>query len=122
ALSEGLFGWQVTDCLVTMTDCGYPRGGPTPADFRLITQLVLMTALDRAGTGVCEPLADVSLEMPSSTTTGVLALLRRLRGRVRGQFSASGMSQVDAVIPLARVRVLQHQLPGLSMGEGILET
>ena len=23
ALTEGLAGWQVTDCVVTMTDCGY---------------------------------------------------------------------------------------------------
>ena len=30
--------------------------------------------------------------------------------------------RVDAVLPVARVRGLQHQLPGLSMGEGILET
>jgi ribosomal protection tetracycline resistance protein len=40
---------------------------------------------------------------------------------VRGQFSASGLSKVDAVLPVARVRALQHQLPGLSMGEGIIE-
>ena len=26
------------------------------------------------------------------------------------------------MLPVARVRTLQHQLPGLSMGEGILET
>jgi ribosomal protection tetracycline resistance protein len=52
----------------------------------------------------------------------VLAALGRLGGRVRGQFTANGLSKVDAVIPVARVRALQHQLPGLSMGEGILET
>lgn len=48
-------------------------------------------------------------------------MLGRLGGRVTGQFSASGLSRVSAVLPVARVRVLQHQLPGLSMGEGILE-
>jgi ribosomal protection tetracycline resistance protein len=49
-------------------------------------------------------------------------LLGRLGGRVRGQFSANGITRADAVMPVARVRTLQHQLPGLSMGEGILET
>ena len=29
---------------------------------------------------------------------------------------------VDAVLPVGRVRDLQHQLPGLTGGEGILET
>jgi ribosomal protection tetracycline resistance protein len=51
----------------------------------------------------------------------VLAALGRLGGRVTGQFSANGVSRVAAMMPVARVRTLQHQLPGLSMGEGILE-
>ena len=92
------------------------------ADYRRLTQLVLTTALERAGTWVCEPLADLSLEVPVETSQGVLALLGRLGGRVRGQFSANGVSRVQAMLPVARVRTLQNQLPGLSMGEGILES
>ncbi|MEA2518046.1 MAG: ribosomal protection tetracycline resistance protein [Chloroflexota bacterium] len=122
ALKEGLAGWQVTDCRVTMTDCGYLSPTSSPADFRRLTELVVMTALDRAGTWVCEPLVDFTLEAPSSTAPGVMAALGRIGGRVRGQFSANGMSTVDAVLPAARVRQLQSQLPGLTMGEGILET
>ena len=122
ALAEGLAGWQVTDCLVTMTDSGYMSPASSPSDFRRLTQLVLATALDRAGTWVCEPLADLSLEMPSSTAPGVLAMLGRLGGRVTGQFSVGGTSRVAAVLPVARLRTLQHQLPGLSMGEGVLES
>ena len=122
ALLEGLAGWQVTDCRVTVTDCGYAAPVSTPSDFRRLTQLVLMTALDRAGTWVCEPLAELSLEMPASTAQGVLAALGRLGGRVTGQFSAADLTRATAVLPLARLRTLQHQLPGLSMGEGILES
>jgi ribosomal protection tetracycline resistance protein len=121
ALAEGLAGWQVTDCRVTMTDCGYTSPATSPADFRRLTQLVLATALDRAGTWVCEPLAELSLEMPAPTAPGVLGALGRLNGRVTGQFSANGVTRASAVLPVARVRGLQHQLPGLSMGEGILE-
>jgi ribosomal protection tetracycline resistance protein len=122
ALAEGLAGWQVTDCRVTMTDCGYASPVTSPADFRRLTQLVLATALARAGTWVCEPLADLALEIPTLTAPAVLGTLGRLGGRVRGQFSANGLSRVDAVMPVAQVRSLQHQLPGLSAGEGILET
>src|SRR6185503_4418886 len=121
ALSEGLAGWQVTDCRVTMTDCGYTSPATSPADFRRLTQLVLATAVDRAGTWVCEPLAELSLEMPAPTAPGVLGALGRLNGRVTGQFSANGVTRASAVLPVARVRRLQNQLPGLSMGEGILE-
>jgi ribosomal protection tetracycline resistance protein len=122
ALTEGLAGWQVTDCRVTMWDCGYTSPVTGPADFRRLTQLVLLTALERAGTWVCEPLADLTLEVPSSAAPGVVSTLGRLGGRVTGQFSANGLSTVAAVLPVARVRSMQNQLPGLSMGEGVLET
>jgi ribosomal protection tetracycline resistance protein len=122
ALAEGLAGWQVTDCVVTMTDCGYASPVTSAADFRRLTQLVLMTALQRAGTWVCEPLAELSVETPATTAQGVLAALGRLGGRVTGQYSANGLTRASAVLPVARVRALQHQLPGLSMGEGILES
>src|SRR3954447_3284947 len=122
ALAEGLAGWRVPDCVVTRTDCGSASPVTSAADYRRLTQLVLMTALGRVGTWVCEPLSDVELEVPSETAQGVLALLGQLGGRVRGQFSANGVSHVQAVLQVARVRTLQNRLPGLSMGEGILET
>ena len=122
ALVEGLSGWQVTDSLVTVADCGYASPVTSAADYRRLTELVLTTALARAGTWVCEPLADVSLEMPSPTAPGVLGAVGRLGGRITGQFTAGGLTRASAVLPVARVRGLQHQLPGLSMGEGILET
>jgi ribosomal protection tetracycline resistance protein len=121
ALQEGPAGWQVTDCRVTITDCGYASPATSTADYRRLTQLLVAVALHRAGTWVCEPLADLALEVPSSTAPGVLAVLGRLGGRVTGQFSANGLTRASAVLPVARVRTLQHQLPGLSMGEGILE-
>jgi ribosomal protection tetracycline resistance protein len=122
ALAEGLAGWQVTDCRVTVTDSGYYRTGTSAADFRHLTQLVVAEALERAGTWVCEPLADLSLEMPASTGPAVLAALGRLGGRVRGQFTTNEVTRAQAIMPITEVRALQAQLPGLSMGEGILES
>lgn len=120
-LEEGLFGWRVTDCRVTMWDCGYTSPVSSPNDFRRLTQIVLMTALERSGTWVCEPLAALALEMPAQTAPGVLATLAQLGGRVRGQFSAGGLSRVDALLPVARVRALQGRLPGLTGGEGVID-
>ena len=55
-LRQGLCGWQVLDCAVTMTHSGYWSPTSTAGDFRLLTPLVLMTALTEAGTVVCEPI------------------------------------------------------------------
>jgi ribosomal protection tetracycline resistance protein len=122
ALEEGLAGWPVTDCRVTMWDCGYTSPRSSVQDFRRLTQLVLATALERAGTWVCQPLAAISLELPSESAPGTLAVLSRIGGRVTGQFSANGLSHVRGVLPVARVRDLQHQLPGLTGGEAVFET
>ncbi|MBD0348400.1 MAG: hypothetical protein ICV59_04545, partial [Thermoleophilia bacterium] len=90
-LQEGLFGWQVTDCIVTMTKCAYsvPDGPPTrrgplstAADFRKLTPLVVMQALERAGTVVCEPIVRVSLEIPADAIGAVMAALARLGAAV----------------------------------------
>ncbi len=130
-LREGRFGWQVTDCVVTMIDCGYSvadgppsRRGPTstPADFRHLTPMVLMRALDRAGTVVCEPALRVSLEVPVWAISPVATVLGRLGAAVRDQTVRGELTTIDSVLPAARLPSLHRQLPGLTAGEGVLES
>jgi ribosomal protection tetracycline resistance protein len=89
-LREGLHGWEVTDCVVTVTACDYYVGdgrakptAPTPrtsaADFRKLTPLVLTQALDRAGTVVCEPALQARLEVPTGSLGAVLGALAPAR-------------------------------------------
>jgi ribosomal protection tetracycline resistance protein len=128
ALREGLRGWQVTDCVVTMTECAYPSAdgppstrGPlsTPGDFRNLTPLVLMDALRQAGTTVCEPVLRVRLDVPVAAIGAVLAALARLGAHAELQGAGS---RIETVLPADRLRDLQRQLPGLTSGEGVLES
>ncbi len=132
ALGQGPHGWQVTDCIVTMNECGYYVGDgpakrvlPTPrttaADFRKLTPLVLSEALRTAGTVVCEPVAAVRVELPAARTGAVLSCLARLGADVETPLSDGDLSIVRTTLPSAKVRSLQEQLPGLTGGEGILE-
>jgi ribosomal protection tetracycline resistance protein len=130
ALVEGLFGWQVTDCVVTMTQCVYaiPDGPPsrqgrsTAADFRKLTPLVLTQALERAGTVVCEPMMRATVEIPAVTTGAVVPALARLGAGVETSSLRGALSTVEAIVPAARVSDLQRRLPGLTHGEGVLES
>jgi ribosomal protection tetracycline resistance protein len=131
ALREGLFGWQVADCVVTMTQSGYsvPDGPPsrrgplsTPADFRKLTPLVLMQALERAGTAVCEPTVRISLEVPTETIGMVMPALARLGASVETPSPHGTLSTITALLPAARADDLQRELPKLTGGEGILES
>ena len=124
-LAEGLCGWQVSDCVVTLTKCMYgvadgppsKRASTTQHDYRRLTPLVLMQALADAGTVVCEPIVRVELELPQRAVGAVLAAVSRLGG----VGEAAAAHRAVARLPADRVRDLQRQLPGLTSGEGVLE-
>jgi ribosomal protection tetracycline resistance protein len=121
-LREGLRGWRVTDCTVTMTHCGYSAPLTTAGDYRKLTPIVLMRALERAGTQVCEPLVDVSLEIPPDAMGPVLQALARHGAEVQAPSLQAHVTTIHAVVAAARVHELQRELPGLTGGEGVLES
>src|SRR5262249_56783416 len=114
ALGSGPYGWEVSDCQVTMTRCGYYVGdGPrkptlstpktTAADFRKLTPVVLAQALARAGTVVCEPMASARLEVPAERIGPVLAAAARLGAAVDAPQPRGELSVLETVLPTASV-------------------
>ncbi|MEV0057026.1 translation factor GTPase family protein [Saccharopolyspora shandongensis] len=133
-LLQGIHGWRVTDCLVTMTYSHYlarqshahgtfdKSMSSTAGDFRNLTPLVLMSALQESGTEVSEPLHRFHLELPADALGTVLPVLARLRA-APGTTTMHGSScLLEGEIPAARVYELQQQLPGLTRGEGVLDS
>ncbi|MFI6335601.1 GTP-binding protein [Streptomyces sp. NPDC050535] len=129
-LGQGIHGWQVTDCTVTMTRSGYsPRQShahqgfdksmsSTGADFRGVTPLVVMSALREAGTRVHEPVHRFRLEAPADTLGAVLPVFAKQRAVVRTTETRGATSVLEGWIPVARVHELEQWLPGLTRGEG----
>ncbi|MDA0269549.1 MAG: TetM/TetW/TetO/TetS family tetracycline resistance ribosomal protection protein [Chloroflexi bacterium] len=120
-LREGLFGWRVPDCIVTVTNCGYRAPGTTAGDFRKLTPLVLMGALKEAGTVVCEPVHRFRIEVPVDTFGALLPMLTQLRAVPGTPSTEASATIIEGDIPAAHVHALQQQLPGLTRGEGVLE-
>ena len=122
ALQEGLSGWRVTDCTVTMYESGYISPATTAAHFRKLTPLVLLAALKQAGTVVCEPMIRVSLEIPAEAVSSVLVAVARLGGVPAAPSLRGDLAVLETVLPAARAQDLQRKLPGLTGGEGVAET
>jgi ribosomal protection tetracycline resistance protein len=120
-LRQGLYGWQVTDCTVTLTQSGYVSPASSARDFRLLTPLVLMSALEQAGTVVCEPMHHFQLESPADTFGRVVSALARLRAVPQTPLMRGSSCLLQGEIPAARVYELQQELPSLTRGEGVLE-
>ncbi len=114
----------MTKCHYSVPDGPPSRRGPlsTAADFRKLTPLVLMRGLERATTVVCEPTVRVSLEIPTTTVGTVLPALARLGAAVETPSLQGKLCTIETVLPAARAHDLQRQLPGLTGGEGVLES
>jgi ribosomal protection tetracycline resistance protein len=133
-LRQGLHGWEVTDCTVTMTHSGYAARqshahavfdksmSSTAGDFRNLTPLVLMSALRRAGTRVYEPMHRFQLEIPADTLGAVPPVLVQLGGVPQATAIRGPTCTLEGEVPAASVHELRRQLPALTRGEGILET
>jgi ribosomal protection tetracycline resistance protein len=132
-LTQGLHGWRVTGCVVTLTHSGYyPRQShaharfdksmsSTGADFRGLTPLVVMRALQEAGTEVYEPVQRFHLSIPAAAVPAVLPMLARLHAIPQAQQVTAARAAIDGVIPASQVHALGQRIPGLTSGEGILE-
>jgi ribosomal protection tetracycline resistance protein len=120
-LRQGLYGWEVTDCAVTLTHSAYLTGSTT-ADTRNLTPLVLMSALKEAGTIVCEPIHRFHLELPADALGPVLSELARLHAVPEAPGMRNATCTLEGEIRAERVHELQLELRGLTRGEGVLES
>jgi ribosomal protection tetracycline resistance protein len=114
----------MTECAYSVPDGPPSRRGPlsAPADFRKLTPLVLARALEEAGTAVLEPVVRVGLELPADAIRAVVTALGRLGASVETPSLRGGLAVLETVLSAVRARDLQRRLPGLTGGEGVLES
>jgi ribosomal protection tetracycline resistance protein len=129
-LARGRHGWQVTDCVVSLIECGYStwdgppsKRGPlsTSFDYRKLTPVVVEQALARAGTVVCEPVLRVLLEVPTADAAAVQRVVTRWGAELLSQTGEGDLTRLVVRLVAARLHELQRQLPDLTGGEGVLE-
>jgi ribosomal protection tetracycline resistance protein len=130
-LASGNYGWRVTDCRVTLTDCDYYIGDGVPppgkgrtaaADFRGLVPRVLRRALREAGTVVCEPIVRASVETSAERLGAALALATGLGGQVESVLEAADVATVEVLLTSTNEQSLQRQLSGATGGDGSCES
>lgn len=133
-LRQGPHGWEVTDCVVTMTASAYyPRQSrphqkfdksmsTVAADFRHLAPVVLAAALDEARTCVCRPIDRFELDLPTPAYSVVAALLGRLGAGLLHTSTDSGYTRLVGHLPSEVVPNVASRLPDLTGGESVLVT
>ncbi|MFL1380201.1 MULTISPECIES: GTP-binding protein [unclassified Nocardiopsis] len=121
ALEQGLYGWRVIDCAVTMTHSGFTPS-TVPGDFRRLVPMVLLRALEQAGTRVLEPEHAFEVQVPADALGPVTGLLAGLEGRVHDTRPGRGTWTLAGDVPARTVGRVQAALAGLPRGEGFWES
>lgn len=118
-LKQGLYGWEVTDIAVVLTHTGYSSPVSTASDFRKLTPLVLMDALQRAGTGVYEPMNQFELSIPPEALSKALFTLATAKAVFEEPALRNGTFLVTGSLPVATTEDFKRTLHSFTKGEGV---
>jgi ribosomal protection tetracycline resistance protein len=121
-LAQGLQGWRVTDCVITLHSLHYWSPVTVAGDFRRLLPLPLFAALQQAETIVCEPIETLTIELPVDDVGAVVGVLTTARATIGDITGEAEQRQIVCTIPTAELRDVERQLPRLTHGEGSWST
>ena len=117
-LAQGVYGWEVTDIVVTLTHTGQ-LPGTTASDFRNLVPLVLMEALSQAGTDVYEPINQFELSVPASAINTAMFKLSELRAVYEQPILHNDTFLLTGTLPVETSEEFRRELPAFTEGEGV---
>ncbi|MED0952449.1 translation factor GTPase family protein [Bacillus mobilis] len=118
-LKQGVYGWEVTDIIVTLTHTGYASPVTTASDFRNLTPLVLMDALKQAGTCVYEPVNEFELTVPEQAISTAMYKLAAISATFSEPKLYNDSYQLTGSLPVAKTENFKRMLHSFTEGEGI---
>lgn len=122
-LAQGVYGWEVTDIVVTLTHTGYDShhdDGTKGSDFRNLVPLVLVEALAQAGTEIYEPINRFELSIPTHALSTALFRLSQARAVYEQPILHNGMFLLTGMLPMEASEAFRRALPSFTEGEGVL--
>ncbi|MGZ7148936.1 GTP-binding protein [Bacillus sp. BC08] len=121
-LKQGLYGWEVTDIIVTLTHTSYASPVTTASDFRNLTPLVLMDALKQAETCVYEPVNEFELTVPEQAISTAMYKLAAIPATFSEPKLNHDSYQLTGSLPVAKTENFKRMLHSFTEGEGIFTT
>ncbi|MEC0172334.1 translation factor GTPase family protein [Paenibacillus graminis] len=101
ALMQGLYGWEVTDLKVTLTEGQHHVWHTHPLDFAVATPMAIMDGLNRIGTKLLEPILQVRIVVPEENGGRVMNDLVQMRGTFEPPVLQGERMIIEGRLPLA---------------------
>ncbi|PEJ67054.1 elongation factor G [Bacillus wiedmannii] len=121
-LKQGLYGWEVTDIIVTLTHTGYASPVTTASDFRNLTPLVLMDALKQAEACVYEPVNEFELTVPEHAISTAMYRLAAISANFSEPIFNNDSYHLTGSLPVAKTENFKRMVHAFTEGEGIFTT
>ncbi len=118
ALTQGMYGWEVTDLKVTLIDGEHHHVHTHPLDFFLCTPLAIMDGLRNCGTTLLEPILKVKLTFDPNLSGRVIGLIQNARGVLLDQIVRGDRQTVTAEVPVAESMEMPVEFAKLTSGRG----
>ncbi len=119
AMAAGVVaGYQVVDVKVTLYDGSYHEVDSSEMAFKIAGSMAFKNAMRKADPVLLEPLMKVSVFVPEQYMGDVFGDLNGRRGQIQGQEVHTGVSQIDALVPLSNMFGYASDLRSRSQGRG----
>ncbi|WP_410596595.1 GTP-binding protein [Amycolatopsis sp. lyj-23] len=115
----GPHGWEVVDCVVTLTHSGFKPPLSTAGGFREVTARLLSQAFARARTRVHEPVDRFDLEVPGPAAGAALIALAKLDAVCEPPVADGDVARIAGSLPAAATAEFRRRLPALGQGEAV---
>lgn len=119
---QGIYGWEITDVLITFKDAIYDSVMSTPSDFRNLTPMVLMEAIYKAKTKLLEPIYEFHIKVPKEVGSRVVVDLQNMRAIFSETGSLNDQFYIKGYVPIETSKNYNIKLASFTEGKGIFYT
>ena len=119
--AEGPLGFPVVDFSVTLTDGQFHAVDSNEMSFKLAARLAMSEGMPKCAPVLLEPIAKVSIDVPSEYTNKVHGLVSGRRGQILGFEARTGWAGWDSLfanMPETEIHDLIIELRSLTQGVG----
>ncbi len=116
---QGIFGWEVTDALVRLTDGMSHHVHTHPLDFFVCTPVSFLRALTNAGSALIEPWVRVTMTADEDLLGRVIRDITDMRGEFSTPEISGGSFTLEAVMPLSTSVNYPLKYRSVTSGKGL---
>ncbi|QGQ99525.1 TetM/TetW/TetO/TetS family tetracycline resistance ribosomal protection protein [Paenibacillus psychroresistens] len=122
ALQQGLYGWEVTDVVITLVEGEHHVWHTHPLDFAVATPMGLMDGLQKTGTTLLEPLLRFRITAPEEFSGKIMSDLVQMRASFEPPVTVKGRVSLEGILPVATSLEYPIKLSSITGGRGTITT